>query len=53
MKQYIFTNDDAHSKSWSVSILHATPFRTKDDAEAAIKKYKLKDAVRCQEFNDH
>jgi hypothetical protein len=53
MKQYFFTNEDPHSKSWSVSILHATPFRTEKDAEKAINKYQLTDAVGCQEFNDH
>ena len=53
MKQYFFTNDVPASQGWSVSMMHATPFRTKEDAEAAIVKFALRDAAGCQEFNDY
>lgn len=53
MKQYLFTNDDPPSPGWSASMIHATPFRTKEDAEAAILKFAIKDAAGCQELHDY
>jgi hypothetical protein len=53
MKQYFFTNEEPPSQGWSVSMMHATPLRTKEDAEAAIVRFALRDASGCQEFNDY
>jgi hypothetical protein len=33
--------------------LHAIPFRTKDDSEAAVAKVVIKDATGCQELHDY
>ena len=53
MKQYLFTNEAPHSQRWSVSMIHATPFRTKENAEAAIVKFAITGAAGCQEFHDY
>jgi hypothetical protein len=52
-KQYFFTNDEPPSQRWSVSMMHEIPFRTKDDSEAAIATFVIKDAAGCQELHDY
>jgi hypothetical protein len=54
MKQYFFITDlKPRTKAWSPSVLHATPYRTQSDAEAAIKKLGIGDATGTEEFQDY
>ena len=53
MKQYFFTHDDPPSQPMVGQHDARTPFRTKEDAEAAMAKFAIENATGCQELHDY
>jgi len=51
VKQYLMLNESEPKKVWGPSVLHATPFPSREIAQATIEAYGIADATGTEQVN--